>query len=247
MRQGGLILAAGRVRSKKKKRGKKNTEKKSAPPKTHHEIHSSPATASNSRPHARKHVPRVSPYSLASIDPGFVEIGLVQPSQLPVGKTASVASFPRRVFLFDSSSENREKKNNPRHRHQQSSQRPSQGIPLPQNCEAALERVSDPLGARGNILPASVGSAPTWSESLDDIQESANLTWSCRLFERAPRVSQVRRWPFDIVLLITAGVLLPIPSPPTATDDSWLGSVQVALGASEKSCKRKLHLVEKAA
>ena len=99
MRQGGLILAAGRVRSKKKKRGKKNTEKKSAPPKTHHEIHSSPATASNSRPHARKHVPRVSPYSLASIDPGFVEIGLVQLSQLPVAKPASVASYPRPVFL----------------------------------------------------------------------------------------------------------------------------------------------------
>ena len=81
MRQGGLILAAGRVRSKKKKIEKKNTEKKSASPKTHHEIHSSPATASNSRQHARKHVPRVSPYSPASIDLGFVEIGLVQLSQ----------------------------------------------------------------------------------------------------------------------------------------------------------------------
>ena len=50
-------------------------------PKTHHEIHSSPATASNSRRHARKHVTRVSPYSPASMDPGFVEIGLVQLSQ----------------------------------------------------------------------------------------------------------------------------------------------------------------------
>ena len=78
MRQGGIILAAGRVRSKKKKIEKKNTEKKSTPPKTHHEIHSSPATASNSRRHARKRVPRVSPYSPASIDPGFVEIGVVQ-------------------------------------------------------------------------------------------------------------------------------------------------------------------------
>ena len=58
-----------------------NKGKKSAPPKTHHEIHSSPATASNSRQHARKRVPRVSPYSLASIDPGFVEIGHVQLSQ----------------------------------------------------------------------------------------------------------------------------------------------------------------------
>ena len=79
MRQGRPILAAGRVRSKKKK-SKKNTEKKSAPPKTHHEIYSSPATASNLR-HVRKLVPRVSPYSLASIDPGFVEIGPLQPSQ----------------------------------------------------------------------------------------------------------------------------------------------------------------------
>ena len=71
MRQGGLILAAGRVRSKKNIRKKKITEK-SAPPKTHHEIHSSPATACNSRRHAIKHVPRVSPYSPDSIDPGFV-------------------------------------------------------------------------------------------------------------------------------------------------------------------------------
>ena len=55
--------------------------KKSAPPKTHHEIHSSPATACNSRRLAMKHVPHVSPYSVNSIDPGFVEIGLVQLSQ----------------------------------------------------------------------------------------------------------------------------------------------------------------------
>ena len=73
MRQGGLILAAGRVRSKKKKRKKTNP----AAPKTHHEIHSSPPTATTSRRRATKHVRRVSPYSPASIDPGFVEIGLV--------------------------------------------------------------------------------------------------------------------------------------------------------------------------
>ena len=54
---------------------------KSVPPKTQHEIHSSQATASNSRRHARKHVPIVSPHSPASIDPEFVEIGLVQLSQ----------------------------------------------------------------------------------------------------------------------------------------------------------------------
>ena len=61
-----------------KKNGKKKNEKKSAPSKTHHEIHSSPATATASRRHETKHVPRVSLYSPASIDPGFVEIGLVQ-------------------------------------------------------------------------------------------------------------------------------------------------------------------------
>ena len=66
---------------RRKKIEKKNTGKKSAPPETHHEIHSRPSTASNSRRHARKHVSRVSPYSLASIDPEFVEIGLVQLSQ----------------------------------------------------------------------------------------------------------------------------------------------------------------------
>ena len=66
---------------RKKKSKKQNTEKKSAPPETHHEIHSSPATASNSGRHARKHVPRVSPYSLVCIDPEFVEIDVVRLSQ----------------------------------------------------------------------------------------------------------------------------------------------------------------------
>ena len=44
----------------------------------HYEINSSPTTACNTRRHAMKHVPRVSPYSPDSIDPGFVEIGVVQ-------------------------------------------------------------------------------------------------------------------------------------------------------------------------
>ena len=61
---------------RKKTKSKKNTEKK-----TNHEIHSSPATASNSRRHARKYVPCINPYSPPSIDPGFVEIGLVQLAQ----------------------------------------------------------------------------------------------------------------------------------------------------------------------
>ena len=40
-----------------------------------------PATATTSRRRAKIHVPRVSPYSPACIDTGFVEIGLVQLSQ----------------------------------------------------------------------------------------------------------------------------------------------------------------------
>ena len=79
MRQNGLILvlAVGRVRSKKKKGGEK-TQTNPAVPKTHHEIHSIPATATISRRRAMNHVPRGRPHSPASIDPRLVEIGLVQ-------------------------------------------------------------------------------------------------------------------------------------------------------------------------
>ena len=66
------------------RRSKKKNEKRKrnpAAPKALHEIHSSPATATTSRRRATKHDLRVSPYSLASIDAGFVEIGLVQLSQ----------------------------------------------------------------------------------------------------------------------------------------------------------------------
>ena len=77
------------------KKVEKNDAKKSAPPKTHHESHSSPATATNSRRRATKHVPRVSPYSPASRDPGFVEIGLVQLSQSV--KTTNVTHTYRRT------------------------------------------------------------------------------------------------------------------------------------------------------
>ena len=69
------------VRRKKNKSKKNNDTKKSAAPKIHHEIHSSLATATKTRWRATKHAPRVSPYSPASIDHGFVEIGLVQLSQ----------------------------------------------------------------------------------------------------------------------------------------------------------------------
>ena len=81
MRQGGLVLAAGRVSSKKKNGGEKKHEKNLVALKTHHEIHSSLATTTTSRRHATKHVPRVSPCLPAFTDPGFVEIGLVQLSQ----------------------------------------------------------------------------------------------------------------------------------------------------------------------
>ena len=69
------------VRRKTKKSKKRKKKKKSAPPKTHQEIHSSPATATTSRRRATINVPRVSPYSPASRDPGFVENDLVQLSQ----------------------------------------------------------------------------------------------------------------------------------------------------------------------
>ena len=58
------------------------------PPKKHLGVHRSPATACNSRRHAMKRVPCVGPYCPDSIDPGFVEIGLVQLS--PSVKTTTV-------------------------------------------------------------------------------------------------------------------------------------------------------------
>ena len=69
------------VRRKKRIEKRKKNTKKPTPLKTHHEIHSNPATATTSRRHGTKHVPRVGPYSPASIYPRFVEIGLVQLSQ----------------------------------------------------------------------------------------------------------------------------------------------------------------------
>ena len=51
------MLGADRVRSEKKSEKKRNP----AAPKTHYEIHSSPATATTSRQRATKHVPRVIP------------------------------------------------------------------------------------------------------------------------------------------------------------------------------------------
>ena len=65
-------------------RRKKTTKTKTKTKKTPHPKHTTKSTAAR-RPRpprdGMKHVPRVSPYSLASMDPGFVEIGLVQLSQ----------------------------------------------------------------------------------------------------------------------------------------------------------------------
>ena len=89
MRQDGLI--PGTCNRPCAFEGKKHTKKSEIPPhpKTHHETHSRPATAATSKRRPTKHVPRVSPYSPASIDPGFVEVGLVQLSQ-SVKNTKSV-------------------------------------------------------------------------------------------------------------------------------------------------------------
>ena len=72
------MLVAGRVRWEEKKA---KITQNPATPKTDHEFHSSQATATTSKRHATKHVPRVSPHSPASIDPGLVEIGFVKLSQ----------------------------------------------------------------------------------------------------------------------------------------------------------------------
>ena len=96
--RGGLIIVVGRVPSKKTKKQKKK-QRKNRPAQMHHDIHSSPATPTTSRRRATKHIPRISPYSPAYRDPGFVEISLAHLSQLPMDKTASIASFPRPFFL----------------------------------------------------------------------------------------------------------------------------------------------------
>ena len=80
MRQCGLILAAGRARSKKKKNEKK-TRKKIHPIQNTRRNPQQPGDRVQLETTCEEHVPRVSPYSPASIDPGFVEIGLVHLSQ----------------------------------------------------------------------------------------------------------------------------------------------------------------------
>ena len=78
MRQGGLILAAGRVRSKKK-----NIEKKKIRPTQNTPRHpQQPGDGDHLEPARDETRPtRFCPYSPASIDPRFVEIDPVQLSQ----------------------------------------------------------------------------------------------------------------------------------------------------------------------
>ena len=74
MRQGGLTLAAGRVRSKKKESKKKTP--KIHPTQNTPQQPQQPGDCDNVET-AREILPRVIPYSLDSLDAGFVEIGLV--------------------------------------------------------------------------------------------------------------------------------------------------------------------------
>ena len=101
MRQGGLVLAVGRVRSKKRKRKKRdeispNTKKHSTK-----YIHSSSATATTSRRRAVEHVPLGSPSShSSSVDPGFVEIGLACIHTYVCTRTAAVAPPVYALVLY---------------------------------------------------------------------------------------------------------------------------------------------------
>ena len=81
MRQGCFVLAVGACAFDVEKQKNKTKCHQTLKKHTTKHIHSSPATATTSRRRATRHIPRGSPYTPASIDPGFVELGLVQPSQ----------------------------------------------------------------------------------------------------------------------------------------------------------------------
>ena len=93
MREGGLTLAAGRVRSKKKKSKKKHEKKRSTQntPRTPQQ-QGDRDYLGTARDETR---PTRWPISPASIDPGFVKIGLVQLSQSV--KTTNVTHANRRA------------------------------------------------------------------------------------------------------------------------------------------------------
>ena len=78
--QGDLILAAGRVRRREKTNEKKKHEK-NCPTQNTPRKPQQPADRDQLETAGDEKRPPRWPYSLASIDPGFVEIGLVQLSQ----------------------------------------------------------------------------------------------------------------------------------------------------------------------
>ena len=74
MRQGSLILAAGRVCSNKKRKQNTKSRRTQNTPRNPQQ----PGDHDHFETTCDETLPRISPYSPASIDPGFVEIGIVQ-------------------------------------------------------------------------------------------------------------------------------------------------------------------------
>ena len=167
----------------RRKKIEKSNNKKSTPPKTHHDIHSGPATATTSRPRATRHPTREPIHARFH---RFRVCGNRPRTALAIayGKNGLGRFVPSACSITANGSGKKKKKH---HRHQQSSQRPPQGIPLLQSCEVALERVSDPLGARGlyGLGTFLVGESRRYPKN-------ANLTLSCRCLERASRTSIAR-------------------------------------------------------
>ena len=94
MRQGGLALAVGRVRSKKQK-SKKCTHEKISP----HPKHTTKSTVARRprppRDGARQDTSHRLAHTPASIDPAYVEIDLIQLSQLPMAKTVGLFFYSK--------------------------------------------------------------------------------------------------------------------------------------------------------
>ena len=99
MRQGCLVLAIGRLRSKKRK--KKTKSLQTLKKHTTKYIHSSPATATTSKRRAAEDVPLGSPYShSSSVNLGFVEIGLACIHTYVYTRTAAAAAPPVYVLVL---------------------------------------------------------------------------------------------------------------------------------------------------
>ena len=173
----------------KKEIGKIQNNKKSTPPKTHHDIHSSPATVTTSRRHATRHIPRVSSYTPTSIDPGFVEVGLVHPSPLPMAQTASVSSFPRHAFLQQMVQKEKQPMIATSNRH-------SDPHSASHSFKAARSRWKE-FQTRSELGVTSC--RPLWARHRlgrrvsTTSKKMQTLTLSCRRLERAPRASITKR------------------------------------------------------